>query len=111
MLASGYGDIASERVNLRTEKLSCVLKDGTVIDTKLDAYIAGEDGKSGVRGNLVSKQGALIANALLAGTLGGLGQGLAQAATTVTQTGSGAVTSVSPIRRWSLAFIRVPAAP
>lgn len=96
VLASGYGDIASERVNLRTEKLSCVLKDGTVIDTKLDAYIAGEDGKSGVRGNLVSKQGALIANALLAGTLGGLGQGLAQAATTVTQTGSGAVTSVSP---------------
>lgn len=96
VLASGYGDIASERVNLRTERLSCVLKDGTVIDTKLDAYIAGEDGKAGVRGNLVSKQGALIANALLAGTLGGLGQGLAQAATTVTQTGSGAVTSVSP---------------
>ncbi|MDD5395001.1 MAG: TrbI/VirB10 family protein [Thiothrix sp.] len=96
VLASGYGDISSERVNLRTEKMSCVLKDGTVIDTKLDAYIAGEDGKAGVRGNLVSKQGALIANAMLAGTLGGIGQGLAQAATTVTQTGTGAVTSVSP---------------
>jgi conjugal transfer pilus assembly protein TraB len=38
----------------------------------------------------------LIANAMLAGTLGGIGQGLAQAATTVTQTGTGAVTSVSP---------------
>jgi conjugal transfer pilus assembly protein TraB len=96
VLASGYGDISSERVNLRTEKMSCVLKDGTVIDTKLDAYIAGEDGKAGLRGNLVSKQGALIANAMLAGTLGGIGQGLAQAATTVTQTGTGAVTSVSP---------------
>ena len=96
VLASGYGDISSERVNLRTEKMSCVLKDGTVIDTKLDAYIAGEDGKAGLRGNLVSKQGALVANAMLAGTLGGVGQGLAQAATTVTQTGTGAVTSVSP---------------
>ena len=96
VLASGYGDISSERVNMRTEKISCVLKDGTVIDTKLDAYIAGEDGKSGVRGNLVSKQGALIANAMLAGTLGGIGQGLAQAATTATQTSSGTVTSVSP---------------
>lgn len=96
VLASGYGDISSERVNLRTEKISCVLKDGTVIDTKLDAYVAGEDGKSGLRGNLVSKQGALIANAMLAGTLGGIGQGLAQAATTVTQTGNGAVTTVSP---------------
>lgn len=96
VLASGYGDISSERVNMRTEKIACVLKDGTVIDTKLDAYIAGEDGKSGVRGNLVSKQGALIANAMLAGTLGGLGQGLAQAATTATQTGTGTVTSVSP---------------
>ena len=96
VLASGYGDISSERVNMRTEKIACVLKDGTVIDTKLDAYIAGEDGKSGVRGNLVSKQCALIANAMLAGTLGGLGQGLAQAATTATQTGTGTVTSVSP---------------
>jgi conjugal transfer pilus assembly protein TraB len=96
VLASGYGDISSERVNLRTEKMSCVLKDGTVIDTKLDAYVAGEDGKAGLRGNLVSKQGALVANAMLAGTLGGVGQGLAQAATTVTQTGTGAVTSVSP---------------
>lgn len=96
VIASGYGDISSERVNLRTEKMSCVLKDGTVIDTKLDAYVAGEDGKAGLRGNLVSKQGALVANALLAGTLGGVGQGLAQAATTVTQTGTGAVTSVSP---------------
>lgn len=96
VIASGYGDISSERVNLRTEKISCVLKDGTVIDTKLDAYVAGEDGKAGLRGNLVSKQGALVANAMLAGTLGGVGQGLAQAATTVTQTGTGAVTSVSP---------------
>lgn len=96
VIASGYGDISSERVNLRTERLSCVLKDGTVVDTKLDAYVAGEDGKAGLRGNLVSKQGALVANAMLAGTLGGVGQGLAQAATTVTQTGTGAVTSVSP---------------
>ncbi|WP_287602422.1 TrbI/VirB10 family protein [Thiothrix sp.] len=96
VIASGYGDISSERVNLRTEKMSCVLKDGTVIDTKLDAYVAGEDGKAGLRGNLVSKQGALIANAMLAGTLGGVGQGLAQAATTVMQTGTGTVTSVSP---------------
>jgi conjugal transfer pilus assembly protein TraB len=96
VLASGYGDLASERVSLRTERLSCVLSDGTVIDTKLDGYIAGEDGKEGLRGNLVSKQGAMIANSLLAGTLGGIGQGLAQAATTVTNTGTGAVTSVQP---------------
>jgi conjugal transfer pilus assembly protein TraB len=96
VLASGYGDLSSERVSLRTEKLSCVLSDGTVVDTKLDGYIAGEDGKEGLRGNLVSKQGSMIANSLLAGTLGGIGQGLAQAATTVTNTGSGTVSSVQP---------------
>ena len=29
-------------------------------------YVAGEDGKAGMRGRLVSKQGQILANALLA---------------------------------------------
>ncbi len=69
VLMSGYGDLSSERAYLRGEALSCVRNDGKVIDTPLASYAAGEDGKAGVRGRLVSKQGAMIGRAMVAGFL------------------------------------------
>jgi conjugal transfer pilus assembly protein TraB len=69
LLMSGYGDLSSERAYLRGEAFSCVRADGKVIDTPLPSYAAGEDGKAGVRGRLVSKQGAMIARAMVAGFL------------------------------------------
>jgi conjugal transfer pilus assembly protein TraB len=49
---------------LRSETLTCVRTDGGIIDVPLDANAVGEDGKVGVRGRLVSKQGALLGKAL-----------------------------------------------
>ena len=72
VLAAGYGDLSSERVYLRAEKLSCMGSSGRVAEQKFSAYISGEDGKAGVRGRLVSKQGRLIARSLTAGFLEGL---------------------------------------
>lgn len=72
MLVSGYGDLSSERAYLRGEKLSCVTDDGGVIETALDSYAVGEDGKVGIRGRLVSKQGQLIAKSLMAGFMSGV---------------------------------------
>lgn len=42
-----------------------------MIETGLKGYAAGEDGKAGVRGRLVAKQGQFIARALLTGFLQG----------------------------------------
>lgn len=72
VVGAGYGNLADERAYIRTEKLSCVSESGKVIDVKLKGHIIGEDGKLGLRGTLVSKQGQLIAQSLIAGTLGGL---------------------------------------
>jgi conjugal transfer pilus assembly protein TraB len=72
LLASGYGQMATERVILRGEALTCVRPDGGVLETPLSAYIVGSDGQVGVAGRLTSKQGQLIANALLGGTISGL---------------------------------------
>lgn len=69
LLMSGYGDLSSERAYLRGEALSCVRADGKVIDTPLASAALGEDGKIGVRGRLVNKQGAMIARAMVAGFL------------------------------------------
>lgn len=74
--AAGYGDLSSERGYLRTESLSCVSKDGRVLDVPIKGYIVGEDGKAGMRGRLVSKQGQVLGNALLAGVVSGIGSGL-----------------------------------
>lgn len=71
VLLSGYGDLSSERAMLRGETISCIRNDGGVIETALSAYAVGDDGKAGVRGTLVSKQGQIIARALVAGFAGG----------------------------------------
>lgn len=76
-LVSGFGSLSSERAQLRSETLSCVRENGQVIEAKMDGYVVGEDGRVGVRGRLVSKQGQMIAKALAAGVLSGFGQALA----------------------------------
>ncbi len=74
LLAGGAGDLASERAKLRGESLSCVRRDGSVIETSLDSYVTGEDGKEGVKGRVVSKQGQFIARSLMSGFLGGMSE-------------------------------------
>ena len=74
LLVGGRGDLASERAKLRGEMLSCVRNDGAVIETKLNAYVTGEDGKEGVKGRLVSKQGQMIARSLVAGFASGMSE-------------------------------------
>lgn len=72
LIASGYGDLSSERAYIRTESISCIRNDGGVIEVPVDAYAVGEDGKLGLRGTLVSKQGQVMANALMAGFARGI---------------------------------------
>lgn len=74
MIASGYGDMSSERAYLRSETLACIRQDRKVIETRIKSYAVGEDGKVGVRGRLVSKQGQVLANAMLAGFAKGISQ-------------------------------------
>lgn len=96
VVLAGYGDISSERVYARTERLSCVLKDGRIIETALRGHISGEDGKTGMRGRLISKQGALIARSLLAGIFGGVGEGISKSYQNVATSPLGIVSSVDP---------------
>lgn len=74
LLMSGYGDMSSERALLRGETLSCIKDDGSIIQTKLPSYAAGEDGKAGLRGRLVSKTGSILAKTLLAGFASGVSE-------------------------------------
>lgn len=79
VIASGYGDISSERVYARLEKMTCTdRRTGEIIETDVAGYIAGEDGRVGVRGKVVSKDGALIGNGLISSVLSGASKVLTQ---------------------------------
>lgn len=91
-VGAAYGDLAAERAYARIELLSCIRHDGQVLETPVHGVIYDETGKLGVRGYVRTKQGQILANALIAGVVGGIGRGFAQSAT---QTSSSAIGTIS----------------
>lgn len=84
VVGAGYGDISSERAYVRIESLSCIRNDGQVLEVKAQGSVYGEDGKLGIRGRLISKQGQILATGLLAGVVSGIGQGIENQSSTTT---------------------------
>lgn len=85
---SGYGDLSSERVLARGEKLSCQTLDGNVIEVPFPSYAVGEDGKAGLRGRLVTRTGSLIAKTAMAGFGAGVAAAFGKTPVPVIQTGA-----------------------
>jgi conjugal transfer pilus assembly protein TraB len=78
LTANGAGDLSSERAYIRLDRLSCISEEGGAIDVAIKGFVADQSGKAGVRGRLVSKQGQVLANALVAGIAAGMGTAFAQ---------------------------------
>lgn len=95
---AAMGDISSERALIRIERLSCVLKSGDVIEVQVKGYVAGEDGKNGLRGRLVSKQGSMIAKSAMAGVFSGIGTSIADQYKQIQKTALGDISTVDPKR-------------
>ena len=96
VIGAGYGDISSERAYIRTERLACVRRDGSALEVKIKGSIFDETGKVGVRGRLVTKQGQVLANALLAGVISGIGYGVQNQFTTFSTSPFGQVATTDP---------------
>ena len=76
---AAHGDLSSEKVYVRFRTMTCAGPEpGTVIETDVAGFVAGS-GKTGVRGPVVSREGALVEKAFLAGLVSGVGQGVSQA--------------------------------
>jgi len=74
-IGASHGDLSSERVYIRLERMSCIEKaTGEVIETDVAGYIAGEDGKAGIRGEVVDRSSSMIARAAVGGFFGGISQ-------------------------------------
>ena len=77
LTGAAYGDLSSEKVYARLRTLTCAGPEpGTVIETEVAGFVAGS-GKAGVRGPVVSREGALVEKAFLAGLVSGAGESAA----------------------------------
>lgn len=87
--AAVVGDISSERGMVRLETLSCVDPvNQKISDIAVEGTVFGPEGKNGIRGIPVWREGALLQRAFIAGTLSGFSNSVSQKYTT---------TSISPL--------------
>jgi len=69
------GDLSSEKVYVKLVNMTCGKGADLLTEIPVKGYVAGQ-GKSGIRGNVVSREGDLLAKSFLAGLVSGFGQGL-----------------------------------
>lgn len=94
--AAAIGDISSERGLMRLERLSCVSPNHSeVIELSVEGTVFGPEGKNGVRGLPLWREGALLKRAFVAGTLSGFSQGIASQYTTSSISPTGTVNSIN----------------
>lgn len=89
VIADGVGNLADERAHLQLVSLSCISRKGeAIIDQKVKGFVVDEDGKIGLKGQVVAKMGANIARSMLAGFFGGAADAISATST---------ITSTSPL--------------
>jgi conjugal transfer pilus assembly protein TraB len=106
MIGEGVGELSSERVFIRVHTLSCVTESGKTYQKKIKAYVSGEDGKVGLKGMVVSKQGALLARTLVAGFLEGMAKAFAQQNTIVSVSPLGQTQTIDTSKATQIAAVQ-----
>jgi conjugal transfer pilus assembly protein TraB len=71
VIATAYGDLSSERVFVRIERLTLVRPNGDFMETGVTGFVTGEDGKNGVRGVVVDRSDKLLSAAAASGFFSG----------------------------------------
>ena len=71
------GDLSSEKAYLKPVVMTCARTASTVIEIPVKGYVTS-NGKVGIRGEIVSREGDLVVKSFLSGLVGGLGSGISQ---------------------------------
>ncbi|MEG5888179.1 F-type conjugal transfer pilus assembly protein TraB [Enterobacter ludwigii] len=90
-----YGDVSSERAEVRTRAISCEIGDDT-IDQKIAGHV-GFMGKNGIKGEVVMRNGQILLFAGGAGFIDGIGKGIESASSTSVGVGATASPGVGDI--------------
>jgi conjugal transfer pilus assembly protein TraB len=75
VIGNATGSLAKERVEVQLVSLSCVdFDDRSVVDQSVKGFFVDADGKKGLSGQVITRAGATLARAFIAGTISGLSQ-------------------------------------
>jgi conjugal transfer pilus assembly protein TraB len=96
IIGSAVGDLKSERAYIRGETLSCVKYNKEIVEKNITGYLAGEDGKAGLSGRVVTKAGQMIARSILAGFVQGVAKAFSMQAMTTSVSPLGATQTIDP---------------
>lgn len=81
LIGACYGDLSAERAFCRLNSITLVENNGEVLERKVEGWIFGEDGRPGLKGDVVDRAGDIARNAMMAGILGGMSKFLENQAT------------------------------
>jgi conjugal transfer pilus assembly protein TraB len=71
------GDLSSEKAYLKPVVMTCAKDRESIIEIPVKGYVSA-NGKIGIRGEIVSREGDLVAKSFLSGLIGGIGSGASQ---------------------------------
>jgi len=94
--ASGWGELSSERAYLELIGISCISRDGKIYEKRVKGTVVDADGKTGLKGRVVSKFGSVLAKQFMAGLLEGIGDILRASSTTIQISPVGTLESIQP---------------
>jgi conjugal transfer pilus assembly protein TraB len=72
---ASWGDLPSEKVYVKLVNMTCSKSEDLIFETAVKGYVAGQ-GKTGVRGDVISREGDFVAKSFLSGLVSGLGSGV-----------------------------------
>jgi conjugal transfer pilus assembly protein TraB len=76
VIGNATGGLAKERVEIQLVSISCVdFDERSVVDQPIKGFFVDTDGKKGLSGKVVTRAGAALARAFIAGTITGIAIG------------------------------------
>ena len=89
LIAAAQGSLSDQRALFRLTTLNMRYPDGSRKIMDVDGWVVGEDGIRGMEGILIDPIGKALAGSLVAGTVGGVGEGISAANTRTINYGYG----------------------
>lgn len=86
---AAYAELSSERVYVKLQRITCEGPNGRFLTSPVEGYVTYK-GKTGIRGNVVRREGDYAGKAFVAGTFQGLGKAMERnVQNTISGVGSG----------------------
>lgn len=97
VVAQGYGDLSSERIESSLVSINCLDRSGkSIIEEEITGVVIDRDGVKGLAAHPVSKMGVNLARLALAGAINGAGEAFSEQAETVTISPLGQTSAIDP---------------